>query len=258
LELQLPTIAGAQLVGYVLVMCRVGGLFVLAPVFSGREIPLQAKVIVAGAISFALEPIVMGGQTIPTGVEIVPLILKELLVGLAISLAIGVVAAGVQSGAALLDTMIGFSFAALVDPMTQAQTAVTGQLYSIFTVLVFLLIGGDHLMIEGLAASYRLVPLGVLPSTDKLAALAAQDLTQMFVIGLEVAAPVVIALGLVDIAFALIARSVPQMNVFFVGIPAKILVGLGAIAASLPFLTGHLEDLLQNAVYQALSSLRVH
>jgi len=257
-ELQLPSIAGAQLVGYVLVLCRVGGLFVLAPVFSGREIPTQAKVIVAGAISFALEPIVIHGQVVPTGIELVPLILKELLVGLAIALALGVVAAGVQTAASLLDTMIGFSFATLVDPMTQAQTAVTGQLYSLFTVLVFLLIGGDHLMIEGLAASYRLVPLGVLPSAAKLGGLAAQDLTQIFVIGVEVAAPVVIALGLVDIAFALVARSVPQMNVFFVGIPGKVLVGLGAIAASLPFLTGHLEDLLQNAVYQALASLRVH
>jgi flagellar biosynthesis protein FliR len=256
--MQLPGIAANELLGYVLVMCRVGGLFVFAPIFSGRMIPVQAKVIVAGAISFALEPMVVHGQTIPTGVDIVPLILKELLVGLAFALSLGVLAAGIQAAASIMDTMIGFSFAQLVDPLTQAQTAVVGQLYSMFTVIVFLLIGGDHLMIEGLDASYRLIPLGSVPSTTQLGAMAARDLTQMFLIGIEVAAPVIVALALVDVSLALVARSVPQMNVFVVGLPAKIMVGLGAIAASLPFLTGHLQDELQNSVYTALQALRVH
>jgi flagellar biosynthetic protein FliR len=125
-------------------------------------------------------------------------------------------------------------------------------------VLVFLMIGGDHLMIEGLAASYRVVPLGTVPSMAAVAGLAVHDLAQIFLIGIEVATPVVIALGLVDIALALVARAVPQMNVFIVGLPAKIFVGLGAIAASLPFLTGHLQDLMQQAVVQALTALKVH
>lgn len=258
MDVSLPNIAATQLVGFVLVVCRVGGLFMFAPIFSGRMIPMQAKVVIAGAISFALEPIVVHGQKVPTGIDVVPLILKELLIGLAIALAIGIVAAGIQAGASLLDSMIGFSFAQLVDPLTDVQSAVAGQLYSMFSVLIFLMIGGDHLMIEGLVASYRLIPLGSVPSTAHLAGLASADLTQLFVIGIEVAAPIVIALALVDVSLALVARSVPQMNVFVVGLPAKIAVGLGAIAASLPFLTGHMQDYLQSSVVQALTALRVH
>ena len=45
--------------------------------------------------------------------------------------------------------MIGFSYAALIDPINQAPSAILGQLYSLFSVLVFLLIGGDQLMIDG-------------------------------------------------------------------------------------------------------------
>jgi flagellar biosynthetic protein FliR len=262
-NVSLPQIAATQLVGYVLVFCRVGGLFVLAPIFSGRMIPAQAKLVVAGAISFALMPLVthgagMHGKPVPTDLTLVPLIMKEILVGLAIALSLGAVAAGVAAASSLLDTTIGFSFAALVDPLTQTQSAVVGQLYSLFSVLVFLMIGGDHLMIEGIAASYRLVPLGQIPSFAQFGALAQHDLGQIFVIGLEVAAPVLISLGLVDVALALVARAVPQMNVFIVGLPAKILVGFGAIAASLPFVTGHLQDELQQAVFQALGALRVH
>ena len=97
-----------------------------------------------------------------------------------------------------------------------------------------------------------------MPSAAQSGALAQHDLTQIFLIGVEVAAPVLVALGVVDVTLALVARAVPQMNVFFVGIPGKILVGVGAISASLPFVTGHVQDMLQQAVYQALSTLRVH
>lgn len=257
-QLSLPNIAASQLVGYVLVMCRVGALFLLAPIFSTRMIPMQAKLVVAGAISFALTPLVTNGVAVPTGVSVAPLILKELLVGLAFALGLAVITAGFQTAAAILDVTIGFSFAELVDPLTAGQSAVIGQLYAVFSVLVFLLVGGDRLMLEGLAASYRVIPLGTTPSLAQAAALAEHDITQVFLIGIEIAAPVLVTLALVDVSLGLVARAVPQMNVFFVGIPAKILVGLGAISASLPFVTGHVQGLLQQAVYQALSTLRVH
>jgi len=257
-QLSLPDLAATQVVGYVLVFCRVGALFVFAPIFSARMIPMQAKVVVAGAVAFALAPLVTSGTTVPTDLTVAPLILKELLVGLAISLGLAVVSAGFQAASSILDITIGFSFAELVDPLTQSQSAVIGQLYALFSVLVFILIGGDRLMIEGLSASYRLIPVGQTPSMTQVGALAAHDLTQMFLIALQVAAPVLVALGVVDVTLALVARAVPQMNVFFVGIPGKILVGLGAISASLPFVTGHVQDLLQQAVYQTLSTLRVH
>jgi flagellar biosynthesis protein FliR len=257
-QISLPDLAATQLVGYVLVFCRVGALFALAPIFSARMIPTQAKLIVAGAISFALTPLVTAGTTVPTDLTVVPLILKEVIVGLGFSLGLAVLTAGFQAAASILDTTIGFSFAALVDPLTQGQSAVIGQLYALFSVLVFLLIGGDQLMLQGLAASYRLIPVGATPHPAQFGALAAHDLTQIMLIAVEVAAPVLVALGIVDVTLALVARAVPQMNVFFVGIPGKILVGLGAISASLPFVTGHVQGMLQQAVYDALSTLRVH
>jgi flagellar biosynthetic protein FliR len=64
------------------------------------------------------------------------------------------------------------------------------------------------------------------------------------------------ALLLTDIAFALVSRAVPQMNVFAVGLPAKVLIGFATVAASLPFVAGHLEDQLQAFVLQALLAFK--
>ena len=95
-----------------------------------------------------------------------------------------------------------------------------------------------------------------MPPPAHLAALATSGLGDIFVIGLEIAAPVVIALALTDIAFALVSRAVPQMNVFQVGLPAKVLVGFATVAASLPFVATHLQDKLQELVLQALTALK--
>ena len=256
LSANLPQFAGSQAVGFVLVLCRVGGLFVLAPIFSGRMIPMQAKLILAGVISFTLEPLVTVNG-VPTGLAVVPLMVKEMIVGLAFALTLGAVGAAIQFAASLLDTMIGFSYAALIDPINQSPAAVLGQLYSLFSVLVFLLIGGDKLMILGLSKSYDLIPLGSVPSFERLGALATSSIGQVSLIGLEIGAPVIIALVLVDVALGLVARAVPQMNVFVVGLPAKILVGFAAIGASLAFVTGDLESLLQGAIMHSLQALRV-
>jgi flagellar biosynthetic protein FliR len=94
-----------------------------------------------------------------------------------------------------------------------------------------------------------------MPPAGHLAALATSGLGNVFVIGLEIAAPVVIALALTDIAFALVSRAVPQMNVFQVGLPAKVLVGFATVAASLPFVATHLDGQLEEVVRSALRVL---
>jgi flagellar biosynthetic protein FliR len=256
LEGILPQLAGDKLVGFVLVLCRIGPLFLLAPIFSARFIPSRAKLIAAGAIALALAPIASRGQTLPTEiVELVFLVLKEAIVGLAFAFVIAVLGAAVQAGASLIDTIIGFSFAALVDPITNVQNAVVGQLYALFTAMVFVVTGGDQLMIGGLARSYEVVPLDGLPSFANLSALGFAAFTSVFSIGLAIAAPVVIALLVADAAFAIIAKAAPQMNVFSVGLPAKILLGFATIAASMPFVAEHVQADLENAVWQALRGL---
>jgi len=254
--IQLPAIAGAQVIGFLLVLARLGGLFALAPVFSSRMIPARVKTMVAFALTLALMPIATHGHPMsPDPGNLAILLVKEFMVGLAFAMPLALVAAAVQAGASLLDTVIGFSFASTVDPITNGQNAILAQLYSLFAVMVFVLTGGDQLMIEGIAASYRIVPIDAFPDLGAIAAHLVPLGGEMFVIGLELVAPVLIALVVTDAAFGLIARAVPQMNVFFVGLPAKIALGFTVIGASLPFVATRLSDELNSSVYAALKVL---
>jgi flagellar biosynthesis protein FliR len=254
--LQLPEYASSNLLAFLLVLGRVGPFFLLAPVLSANLLPARAKFAAAAAISVALAPIAAHGRVLPEDPVGLSLTLtQEIGVGIAFALALSVLAAGVSAGASLVDTLVGFSFGSLVDPITGVSASVLGQVYTLFALMIFVVGGGVRLMIEGLSRSYELVPIGTFPPPSALGQLAVASLTQIPLIGLELVGPVILAVVVVDAAFGLVARAVPQMNVFVVGLPVKVIAAFVVVTATLPFLGAHLESDLQQAIERALTAL---
>lgn len=252
-----------QVAGFFLVLARVSPLFLLAPLFSSQSIPRRVRGLVAVGLAFGISfTVVRGalaeGVVIPLDVTLYGgLILKEMLVGLAFSFIIGALFAAVAAAGALLDTLIGFSYGALVDPVSGNQSSVLSQLYSLVGILVFIAIGGDAWVVKGLARTYDLVPLLEAPAMGSLVGGAQEAFAGVFTSALQICAPILLALVITDAAFGVVSRVVPQLNVFAVGFPAKVLVGLTLVGVSLPFAATWLADELQRSVGAALESLRV-
>lgn len=254
----LQQISEQQAASFVLVLGRVGPAFLLAPLFSSKMVPLRARAIVAVALAIGLAPLALRDGRLPVDAAgLGGLMAKEILVGLAFAFAIACVFAALQVAGSFLDTLVGFSFGALVDPVTGNQGTVLANLYALVGVMIFIAIGGDAWLIQGLARTYELVPLTDLPALGSLTSGVQHAFVTIFRSALEVCAPVVLALVITDAAFGVVSRVVPQMNVFAVGFPAKIAVGLMIVAVSLPFVGGWLGDELQASVGSALQTLRV-
>jgi flagellar biosynthesis protein FliR len=247
-----------QVAGFLLVLGRIGPLFALAPLFSSKSIPARAKGVCAVAMTVGIAPIALAGHAVPLEVgQFAELMLKEILVGLAYAFALMALFAAVATAGSFLDTLIGFSYGALVDPVTGNQSAVLTQTYILVGIMVLIAIGGDQLIIRGVARSYELVPLLDMPSLTALVAGAQSAFTQVFLSALELAAPVVLAIVITDAAFGVVSRVVPQLNVFAVGFPAKVGVGILIIGVSLPFAASWMADELQRSVATALQSIRL-
>src|SRR5919112_1633477 len=137
--------------------------------------------------------------------RITVLVLKEAVVGLGFAFALSAIVAAVQTAAGLIDTMSGFSYASLVDPFSSIQGGIFGQLYALFVAVVLISSGGDQIMIAGLAGTFDVVSLTATPSYEALGQIALDSFAKTFVLGLEVAAPALIALIVVDSALALVA-----------------------------------------------------
>jgi flagellar biosynthesis protein FliR len=254
-----------QVAGFLLVLARVSPLFLLAPLFSSKMLPPRARSVIAVALAVGLWPVAAAatrrGGAMPridlAAWAYAALMFKELLVGIAFAFALAALFAALSAAGALLDTLIGFSFGALVDPVTGNQSSVLSNLYMLVGVAVFVAIGGDAWVVQGLARTYDAVPLLSAPKIGTLVEGAQVAFSGVFAAALEVGAPVVLALVITDAAFGVVSRVVPQLNVFAVGFPAKVTVGLLVIGASLPFVSGWLTDQLQLSVTSALRALQV-
>jgi len=254
----LSKLAGNELAGFILVLARVTPLFVIAPLFSSTMIPPRVRGIIAVGISIGLTPIAMHGQHVPGDpVVLAGLVIEGLLVGLGFAFALAVLMAGVESAGSIIDVVSGFSYGNLINPATGEETAVMNRFYSLVGTLVFLVIGGDAWTLRGLDRTFTLVPLTSGPRLSSLVGGAEQVFGDVFAAALEVAAPVLIALLITDVAFGVVSRVVPQLNVFAVGFPTKVAVAMLVVGAALPFTANWIVNQLSLSVGAGLGAVHV-
>jgi flagellar biosynthesis protein FliR len=254
----LSKLEGGELVGFILVLARVTPLFFLAPLFSSQIIPPHVRGLVAVGISIGLAPIALHGQHIPSDpVTLVGLVVEGLLIGFGFAFTLSLLMAAVESAGSVIDVLAGFSYGALINPMDSQESGVITRFYSLVGTLIFLVIGGDAWTLKGLDRTFELVPLTSAPKLTSLLGGAEQVFTSVFTGALEVAAPVLVALLITDVAFGIVSRVVPQLNVFAVGFPTKVAVAMLVVGASLPFTATWISNQLSVSVGDALGALHV-
>lgn len=254
----LGKLAGNELAGFILVLARVTPLFVIAPLFSSAMIPPRVRSVIAVGISIGLTPIALHGQHIPS--EVIPLaglIVEGMLVGFGFAFTLSMLLAAVESAGSMIDVGSGFSYGTLINPANGESSAVISRFYSLVGTLIFLVIQGDAWTIRGLNRTFELVPLTDSPRLSSLVGGAVQVFTGVFAAALEIAAPVLVALLITDVAFGVVSRVVPQLNVFAVGFPTKVAVAMLVVGASLPFFANWISDQLSVSVGAALGALHV-
>ncbi len=254
----LAHLAGNDLAGFVLVLARVTPLFFLAPLFSSALIPPRARGIIAVAIAIGLTPVALHGQRVPSApLALAELVIEGLLVGLSFAFALSLLMAAVESAGAMIDVIGGFSYGELINPLSGEPSAVMSRFYALVGTLIFLAIGGDGWTLRGLARTFALVPLTGRPRVQSLFGGAEQAFSTVFMAAIEIAAPVLVALLVTDVAFGVVSRVVPQLNVFAVGFPTKVAVTLLVAGASLPFMSNWISAQLTVSVGAALGALHL-
>jgi flagellar biosynthetic protein FliR len=254
----LSKLAGGELTGFILVLARVTPLFIFAPLFSSGLVPPRVRGIIAVAISIGLAPIALKGQHIPNDLmSLGALIVEGLLVGMAFAFSVSILMAAVETAGTLIDVISGFSYGQLINPASNQQSGVMARTYGLVGTAIFLIIGGDAWLLKGLGRTFQLVPLTGAPKISSLVSGTEHTFSTVFASALEIAAPVLLALLITDVAFGVVSRVVPQISVFAVGFPVKVAVALLVVGASLPFFANWLTEQLSVSVGAALGALHV-
>ncbi len=217
---------------FLMVMVRFSGLLVSAPVLGSRNVPVVAKVGLAGLGAMLVTPTIpLLAQVLPDAALAFALIAAgEFLIGLAIGFVMTLIFAAVQVGGQIMDLQTGFGMMNVFNPAFESQFPIFGFFLFIIAVLYLLITGGHRTMIWALAATYREIPVGGLAVDPGLLWEASTWGRVMFIDGLMIAAPVATAMLLAYVTMGLLGRVVPQIHLFVVGFPVTIATGL--------FLTG--------------------
>jgi flagellar biosynthetic protein FliR len=133
---------------------------------------------------------------------------------------------------------MGVSIANIFDPSSDTQVSMIGQIQVVFALLLFVALDGHHLLINSLVESYRIIEPGAIVIREEGMRMLTAQVGKIFLIGLQIGAPLIVALLAANFSMGLIARSVPQLNVIIVGFPFTIGLGLFFLFISFPFFVG--------------------
>ena len=229
------TLSADYFVRFMLVFFRLGGIVIFAPFFSHRSFPILVRISLTFFLSLIVFPIVTDQTFVsPTSIYSFFLaIFHELMIGLVIGFCAQLFFTGIQFGGELISVQIGLSTATLLDPGQSEQITVIAQLYTFFAMVIFIGIGGHHLLVRSMVETFDIVPLGGFRMTDNIMSEVRILFGQIFTIGFQISAPVFVASFLTTVAMALITRAIPQINVFMIAPPFQIIIGFTMIALSL-------------------------
>lgn len=230
-------------IAFLLVLFRIAGMIVSAPLFNMTNIPAQVKVGFAVAIALILFPLHSANLVLPKDlIQFALLAIQETILGILIGFTANLVFVALQVAGEFFSMQMGLSIANMMDPVTHIQSAVVGQFFFYFAALLFLNLNIHHALIVGVDRSFNAIPLGhFIGEGHLIGGLMAERFIRlsgdMFLMALMIAGPLVSIVILLEIALSFVAKVMPQMNIFIIGLPLKVGGGLFAILVGLPYLS---------------------
>ncbi len=219
-----------------LVVARIAGLFVLAPLLSSAMVPMKFRALIAVALALALYPTIDHARTFPPSVglfELVPLLAGELLLGASMGLIASLPLIAAQMAGLIAGQQMGLGLASVLNPAIDIEGDSVSQFLFFLAMGIFLAAGGIEILFVALAGTFATIPAGGLamssPPLDVLVAVL-QSGTEM---ALRIALPLLAVLFLETIAAGFISRSVPSLNFMAYGFPLRIMIGLLVVVSAL-------------------------
>jgi flagellar biosynthetic protein FliR len=187
-------------------------------------------------LTLVMAPVVGSAYPASAGASIpamAGLVISEIVIGLAIGLVVRMMLGAVQVAGNVIAMQSGLAFAQSFDPSQASQGALTSMFLSLLAVTLIFASDLHHVLIAGIEHSFSLFPPGRLPSAADFSTLAIKTFSEMFTLGMQLAAPFVV-FGLVLYAAAgVLSRMMPQLQIFFIAMPLNILAGFVLLALSL-------------------------
>lgn len=219
---------------FLVILARMAAMVGSLPIFTSSQAALRLRLGLAAGLAFLLFPVtdisLSPVQTTPAGFILV--IIQEAVLGLLLGFVTQLIFFAVQFGGTIVGYLMGFAAANILDPQHQQQIPLLSQFQNVFAILLFLALDIHHVIIGVMAGSYEILAPGNLDMTGGAVAFVIELTGQMFVLGVQLVAPVMIILMVSMFILGIMSRVFSQLQVFLLSFPinislALIVLGLG-------------------------------
>jgi flagellar biosynthetic protein FliR len=243
---------------FTLVLSRVSGLLMTAPIYGTADIPTHVRALFTLAIAVLVFPSQWGVPVPDPGnlAQYLVLIGSELAVGAGLGLGIVILFSGIDLAGHLIDQVSGLMIAEVFDPTQGNNTSIVARLMSLVTLAVFVAIGGHRIVMAGLLDTFHTIPPGSAAIPAALGQTLVTLVGESFALGIRAAAPVVASMLLANLVLGLISRALPQLNILVIGFGINALLALGVLAISIGAAVWVFEDQIEPTVAAVLEGLK--
>lgn len=245
------------LVAFVWPLVRILGLLMAASVFGHRSVPARVKIGLGVFIALIVSPTLPPLPDVALGSwQGLFILVQQFLIGLAIGFTMRVVFAAVELAGEIIGLQMGLGFASFFDPQSAGQTLVLSRFFNLLAMLVFLAVNAHLLVLGLLAESFTTLPISAAPLAAEGFRSVASFGSTIFVVGLQIALPLIAVLLMTNLALGILTRSAPQLNIFAIGFPITLGVGLIVLDFSMPYFAPQMEGVIRQALQAGDSILR--
>ena len=237
-----------QIIAFGLILLRMSGFVFTAAILSSNSITVPLKILFSVVLTMTVYNSVTNNIIIMQIKEseslILMLALKEILAGVIIGFVTRIFFFGITMAGDLISVALGLGQAQIFNPMMGSMSNVVEQFFVTLATLLYLGLNGHHHMIEGLVASFNTIQLSQTSLNVNGFVDIVKSMQQFFVFGIQISAPVLISMLIVQVGIGILSRAVPQVNVLMTSASITILLGMGILLVSLPLMVMQLNGLL--------------
>jgi len=242
---------------FTLVLTRVTGLTMTAPIYGGRDVPAVARVLLSFALALLITPMQWHVSVAPPGSMLGYLALAagELVIGISLGLGIMILFYGMQLAGELVAQVGGLMLADVYDPSSETTVPLFSRFFFLVAAAVFVCIGGHRMVLAGLLDTFAAIGPGATGMPPDVADAFLLLLTESFSLGLRAAAPTVAALLAATLVMGLIGRTLPQLNVMVMGFGINAMLTFLALGLTLGAAVWLLHDYFPAGLETMLAGL---
>jgi flagellar biosynthetic protein FliR len=182
--------------------------------------------------------------------------IKELAVGLFIGYTAKIAFEALVGAAQIVSFQMGFGTATLLMPGADSMMDSFTAFHRSLIVLFFLSLNLHQIYIDALIKTFQVIPAGGLTINNSIGAYFISITANLFIVAMQLAAPVIISLMFAMAALGLMARTVPQLNVFVLSFPISFALGLIVYMGILPYFPSWIGSYFESSRIEILTVLR--